>query len=122
MRAAELVRLEMLRYIIDAKRLRGMIALTGMLACACIPRAHAEEADTPDSLMALADSFRSSLPGGGSQPPRSRQEADLYLELAVTLQRLNHLRPNGGKRIAEAEHAYRLDATELQLKALHGRA
>ena len=101
-----------------------MIALTGMLACACIlaciPRAHAEEADTPDSLMAMADSFRSSLPGGGSQPPRSRQEADLYLELAVTLQRLNHLRPNGGKRIAEAEHAYRLDATELQLKALHG--
>ncbi len=35
------------------------------------------------------------------------QKGDLYLELATSLQKLNHLKPDGGKRIAEAERAYR---------------
>ena len=32
---------------------------------------------------------------------------DTHLELAFTLQQLNHYKPDGGKRLPEAEAAYR---------------
>lgn len=39
-----------------------------------------------------------------------REPANPYLnlQLATTLHKLNHLKPDGGRRIAEAEKAYRL--------------
>jgi hypothetical protein len=36
----------------------------------------------------------------------------MHLDRALSLQKLNHLKPDGGRRIAEAEEAYRFVGVE----------
>ena len=57
-----------------------------------------------DELQGRADMIRKALNDPG-YPGSSKK--DLHLALATTLQQLNFLQPNGGRRIPEAEQSYR---------------
>ena len=73
-----------------------------------------------DELEALAKQLREALTraanigstySGQKQQQRAAEGLppvlDLHLQLAVTLQQLNHLKPDGGRRVQEAESSYR---------------
>ena len=91
----------------DNKGFMWKLILIHLLVSSSRAHAKAPSSSEADVLMEKAAELRSQLPAPGSQPGElSVWQADQYLHLATTLQRLNHLRPDGGKRIAEAEKAY----------------
>ncbi len=89
-------------------------------ACLCMKHANCEidgdDNANPDELQAQADALRRRIQYSGNDPDIAR----LHLELAVTLQQLNQLKPDGGKRILEAEKAYRREtaATGITMSCL----
>lgn len=81
-----------------------------------VTKLDAEVASIRLSLGAEADTDAgASLRGAGAA------RATLQLQLAMALQRLNHIKPDGGKRVPEAERAYRCATCQIACKAFPDR-
>lgn len=100
-----------------APTLRGRWPAGLLVAAASAAPGGVGSADEARSLEARVDLLRKQLAaqeggrGRGRALPRDNRLA-LQLELALALQTLHHMRPDGGKRVEEAEQLYRWVCTK----------
>jgi hypothetical protein len=82
-------------------RWRATLVVAGLLAGLLV---EGSGLDNSEEMERRADVLREQIARADGRDPGG------LLDLAVTLQQLNFMRPDGGRRIAEAEKAYRCGA------------